>query len=854
MRKLFFFLSLSLLIITCKKKDGGTGNGVTNPPPVIPPPVVKTTYTVDSASTEPGFFLTLTADKKIIRDTATVLLGTIPVILIKLDTLHYGFYVPAINAGTQILDLKNIDAANTPTAMIRSYTGITNPDAALTQLINEYNQLTDSLLINSINNSVTSADAQFMHQLMDQLTESIKSLSASEKMNLAYQFQNMTLDKSWGQKTVIDTAFFLFRMYGPADEIMDQVTQWSKNHNTNLGRALQLVTPLMGALLTFSITKNVYAAAAAFAIVATYFMYTKAIKKEATETSSTAAYVNDVVYEKDGNGTVTNPETVEDNQSRWEKLMSKFRTLQKSDNTGLNNDISNFINSSEKLETEDNSIKTKFESLKTSLSNFFGKITTAYPSYISPIFTTAKEKLAEAKAKFITISNISNPKISIVATDDGIKGLKLTFTNPDKSIITETPFTYQLTYNQNSINRKVSITQHAKYIVSSVQVSTAAPTGITYSSANIGGTVSVTGTVTITGRGICYGTTQNPTFEHDSKITAGSGTGSFTGNLISLDPGVKYFARAYAISNATVIYGNQVDFTTTSINLATIITNGATAITSTTATLGGYISNDGGAPVSQRGLCYGTDLNPTYENNLKTADGTGTGTFLSFLSNLLPAKTYHARAYAITSAGIAYGVDLTFTTEALFPSVTTASVTNITVSSANCGGTVISDGGVTVTARGICWSSTNTNPTIADAKTISGSGTGSFTGDLSSLTPYTAYYVRAFATNSSGTAYGASILFNTTSLESVAIGSQTWLKKNLNVTTYRNGDPIPEVRDQTQWANLTTGAWCHYENNPANDAIYGKLYNSYAVNDPRGLAPTGWHIPADVEWKSLSDY
>lgn len=78
-----------------------------------------------------------------------------------------------------------------------------------------------------------------------------------------------------------------------------------------------------------------------------------------------------------------------------------------------------------------------------------------------------------------------------------------------------------------------------------------------------------------------------------------------------------------------------------------------------------------------------------------------------------------------------------------------------------------------------------------------------------------------------------------------------WATANLNVTTYANGDPIPEVQDPTAWAALTTGAWCSYDNNPANDAIYGKLYNGYAVNDPRGLAPVGYHIPTLVEFQTL---
>ena len=88
--------------------------------------------------------------------------------------------------------------------------------------------------------------------------------------------------------------------------------------------------------------------------------------------------------------------------------------------------------------------------------------------------------------------------------------------------------------------------------------------------------------------------------------------------------------------------------------------------------------------------------------------------------------------------------------------------------------------------------------------------------------------------------------------EPVQIGNQIWMKRNLHESRYRNGDPIPEVRDSAQWANLTTGAWCYYKNNQ--NSIFGKLYNWYAVNDPRGLAPQGWHIPSDSEWKVLTNF
>jgi uncharacterized protein (TIGR02145 family) len=89
--------------------------------------------------------------------------------------------------------------------------------------------------------------------------------------------------------------------------------------------------------------------------------------------------------------------------------------------------------------------------------------------------------------------------------------------------------------------------------------------------------------------------------------------------------------------------------------------------------------------------------------------------------------------------------------------------------------------------------------------------------------------------------------------QTVTICNQTWTKSNLNVSKYRNGDVIPQVTDPAAWSNLTTGAWCYYDNDPANGAVYGKLYNWYAVNDPRGLAPVGYHVPTETDWTTLSN-
>ncbi len=288
-------------------------------------------------------------------------------------------------------------------------------------------------------------------------------------------------------------------------------------------------------------------------------------------------------------------------------------------------------------------------------------------------------------------------------------------------------------------------------------------------------------------------------------------------------------------------------------NNSPVTTNGISNVTSSSAKSGGVVTFSGSVSVSAKGVCWSTVSNPTVSDS-KTDEGANVGSFTSVLSGLTPNTTYYTRAYAITSAGTYYGNEVSFNTLTSIPVVTTTAISGIGSTTAISGGLVISDGGSSVTSRGVCWGTT-TNPTTSNSKTVDGSDVGSFTSSLTGLNPNTTYYVRAYAINSSGTAYGNQLSFKTSAaIESVTIGTQTWMLKNLDVTTYRNGDPIPQVTDPTQWANLTTGAWCYYNNDPANGPIYGKMYNWFAVNDPRGLAPTGWHVPTNSEWTSLENY
>ena len=198
---------------------------------------------------------------------------------------------------------------------------------------------------------------------------------------------------------------------------------------------------------------------------------------------------------------------------------------------------------------------------------------------------------------------------------------------------------------------------------------------------------------------------------------------------------------------------------------ATIVTIPVSDITETSAKCGGIVNNSGNTSVTARGVCWSTSHNPTI-NGSHTTDGSGTGNFTSTMTGLSPNTTYYVRAYATNSAGTVYGEEREFATIPGLPTVTTSTVSNITTNSATCGGNVTNDGNATVTARGLCWS-TSHNPTISDSHTTNGSGTGSFTSSMTGLDPGTTYYVRAYATNSAGTAYGEERTFKTTTLPTV---------------------------------------------------------------------------------------
>jgi len=299
-------------------------------------------------------------------------------------------------------------------------------------------------------------------------------------------------------------------------------------------------------------------------------------------------------------------------------------------------------------------------------------------------------------------------------------------------------------------------------------LSTTAVSSVTLYTATSGGSISNAGGASITERGICYNTSKNPTVAN-VVIKSGSGPGDFSVTLSGLAANTTYYIRAYAINVIGTSYGNEVSFTTAS--LPTLTTAAANQVTQTSARCGGDVLNQGSSSVTQRGVCYDTKSNPTIDNIL-VASGTGGGAFTVSLTDLTPGTTYYARAYATNASGIVYGNEVTFVTNpVLVPTVSTTSVSSILTMTAISGGNVTNDGGGAVVSRGVCYS-TSHSPTLLSDFVESGSGTGSFGANIAGLNPGTTYYVKAFATNSAGTAYGNEVSFVTAPLLKIGLSYQ----------------------------------------------------------------------------------
>lgn len=318
------------------------------------------------------------------------------------------------------------------------------------------------------------------------------------------------------------------------------------------------------------------------------------------------------------------------------------------------------------------------------------------------------------------------------------------------------------------------------------------------------------GAAKVTVRGVCWSTSEEPTIA-GTKTEDGTGTGTYTSMITGLTPNTTYYVRAYATNAEGTAYGNQVSLTTDNLigYLPSVKTGKITEVTKTTAVCeDSEVEDDGNREVTARGVCWREWDTPNIENDPYTTDGAGVGKFSSSLTGLSPGTVYKVRAYAINSEGIKYGKTVSFGTqeEHTVPLVYTGNISHITKTTARCNNSIVAtDGYLDITARGVCWS-TSENPTIDDFRTTDGNELGTFTSTLAGLSAGTEYYVRAYAVNAEGVGYGENQRFSTIPEDGIDYGYFT--------------DP----RDGKEYKTVTLGAYEWFAENLSYlpDVVEGK--------------------------------
>ena len=345
------------------------------------------------------------------------------------------------------------------------------------------------------------------------------------------------------------------------------------------------------------------------------------------------------------------------------------------------------------------------------------------------------------------------------------------------------------------------------------EVSTGVATGVTATGAEVAAVVTGDGGAFVSERGVVYAMTPNPTLAptptltSSAKLAAGTGTGPFRVALTALASRSTYFLRAYAVNGHGTAYGEEVVLTTLAppVALAAVSTGAVSDITSTTLSVSGVVTDGGSSPVTVRGVVYGLTTEPTTVTGTAVATGAGTGVFTVGLTRLQPVTPYYVRAFATNAMGTSYGATVSVTTLAVpvvLPQVTTSAVTGLTPLSATAGGEVVQDGGAVVTARGVVYGASPA-PTLSTGTMVSaGGGTGTFSAALSGLMASSTYYLRAFATNSAGTAYGEEISFTTAAVSTgfVPVHADSFVQGSPESEAGRFTDEGPQFT-----ATLTTG-------------------------------------------------
>ncbi len=311
---------------------------------------------------------------------------------------------------------------------------------------------------------------------------------------------------------------------------------------------------------------------------------------------------------------------------------------------------------------------------------------------------------------------------------------------------------------------------------------TVAMSAIQYTAATSGGDIDNTAIgLSVTAKGLCWSTSPNPTVNNSQLTTGNTSAADYALTMNNLTPNTTYYVRAFYQSGVNYMYGNEISFTTLAMTLPTVTTTEPSGITTTSANIGGIVTDNGGSTIISKGVCWSTTTNPTIASSVAMGTGTGNNYFVS-LTSLNPTTSYHARAFATNATGTAYGNEVVFVPNGLpllstvLPVVGTKPMI-VEGTSYNGGGFVSEQGSSAVSTRGICWSTTNNNPTTADNIVASGTGVGGFTGSLPNVTGCgTTYYYRAYATNSYGTSYGSVLSINSgwPLVSAVTVNSLDW--------------------------------------------------------------------------------
>ncbi len=284
--------------------------------------------------------------------------------------------------------------------------------------------------------------------------------------------------------------------------------------------------------------------------------------------------------------------------------------------------------------------------------------TNTYDATISATYSypsTVNIKLLYADNESLKDVNTIDPEIN-----EGVYTFAIT------GLVPQTEYFYQLEYSNGMMTSRTDIKNFTtnpapEPPTPEITVTTKNVSDITINSAKTGGTIACEDQIQIQGRGVCYSKAHNPTLQ-DHVISNGTGLGSFVSVLTDLEVNTEYYVKAYAETNDSIIYGNEVHFTTNAIIAPEILTQQVTDITTTTATCGGNIISDGGYPIIVRGICWSTNQNPTISDE-STTNGDGVGEYTASITNLEPNTKYYVRAYAINSNDIYYGEQVSFTTE-----------------------------------------------------------------------------------------------------------------------------------------------------------------------------------------------